>query len=372
MISRFALVGLAVATLAGPVAAAGSSQAGAPAEVTPTAADQKPVKARTRILHAKADAAPAGPSTAQPTADAAPVTGAKPAARAKPVADAKPAAGAKPTAAAKPAAGGKPAPDGKPVADADPSPDAKPAAEPARSRHSLRKNRRAVAAAQPEVEAPAPPPIKPLFPWLMPAPTGTPAAVPTAVTPGTLPANPAANPIATSWFGTLFGAAPLVPRGQLLPALASRGQIDALVTHHARLNGVPEALVHRIIVRESKYNPRAVGRGGAMGLMQIKTGTARGVGYPGGPAGLLDAETNLTYGIKYLAGAYKAAGGNMDRAVGYYASGYYYAARRQSLAEGGTRSRRGRRQETRQEADANPPAAPEPIRSLFSFAAPGR
>jgi hypothetical protein len=47
---------------------------------------------------------------------------------------------------------------------------------------------------------------------------------------------------------------------------------------------------------------------------------------------LLDPETNLTYGVKYLAGAYRTAGGNADRAVAYYARGYYYAAKQQHLA----------------------------------------
>ncbi len=107
----------------------------------------------------------------------------------------------------------------------------------------------------------------------------------------------------------------------------SRSQFDPMVAMHAQANGVPEALVHRVIMRESRYNPRLVGKGGAMGLMQIKTATARGVGYGGTSAGLLDAETNLTYAVRYLAGAYRLARGNHDRAVSYYARGYYYAAK---------------------------------------------
>ena len=62
--------------------------------------------------------------------------------------------------------------------------------------------------------------------------------------------------------------------------------------------------------------------------MQIKLATARALGYGGGAAGLLDAETNMNYAVKYLAGAYRVAGGNSDRAVHYYAAGYYYAAKR--------------------------------------------
>ncbi|WP_065756741.1 lytic transglycosylase domain-containing protein [Bradyrhizobium paxllaeri] len=109
----------------------------------------------------------------------------------------------------------------------------------------------------------------------------------------------------------------------------SRAQYESMVATHAAANNVPEALVHRVIVRESKYHPNLVGRGGTIGLMQIKLPTARGLGYTGDAAGLRDPSTNLAWGIKYLAGAYRAAGGDHNRAVRYYASGYYYAAKRQ-------------------------------------------
>ena len=107
-----------------------------------------------------------------------------------------------------------------------------------------------------------------------------------------------------------------------------RADYQAMAASHAQANGVPEALVHRVIMRESKYQPHLVGRGGTIGLMQIKLATARGVGYTGTAEGLRDPNTNLTYGIKYLAGAYRAAHGDHNRAVRYYAGGYYYAAKR--------------------------------------------
>src|SRR6267378_7142169 len=114
-------------------------------------------------------------------------------------------------------------------------------------------------------------------------------------------------------------------------ASAQRAQYETLVATHAQANGVPEALVHRVIVRESRYQPGLVGRGGTIGLMQIKLATARGLGYTGDAAGLRDPNTNLTYAVKYLAGAYRAANGDHRRAMAYYASGYYYAAKRQRL-----------------------------------------
>src|SRR5215475_7628373 len=83
--------------------------------------------------------------------------------------------------------------------------------------------------------------------------------------------------------------------------------------------------------------------------MQIKLATARGLGYTGDANGLRDPDTNLTYGVKYLAGAYRAANGNHDRAMHYYAAGYYHAAKRLrlELAEG-----------QRSELDANPQPSP--------------
>lgn len=111
----------------------------------------------------------------------------------------------------------------------------------------------------------------------------------------------------------------------------NRATFEQTVAVHAKANQVPEALVHRVIVRESKYQPNLIGRGGTIGLMQIKLATARGLGYKGDAEGLRDPETNLTYGVKYLAGAYRAAESNHDRAVHLYASGYYEVAKRQRL-----------------------------------------
>lgn len=115
-------------------------------------------------------------------------------------------------------------------------------------------------------------------------------------------------------------------------SLDANGNLDALISSQAAANGVPEELVRRVIRRESGGNPRVVSAGN-YGLMQIKLGTARAMGYQGDAAGLLDPNTNMTYAVKYLAGAYHAAGGNSDRAVHYYAAGYYYAAKRKGLTD---------------------------------------
>ncbi len=109
-------------------------------------------------------------------------------------------------------------------------------------------------------------------------------------------------------------------------------EMQRLVSRYADLYDMPESLIHRVIRRESGYNPEAR-NGPYYGLMQILPQTARTMGYQGSPAGLLDAETNLKYAGKYLRGAWLVARGSQDRAVMWYAKGYYYEAKRMGLLE---------------------------------------
>lgn len=160
----------------------------------------------------------------------------------------------------------------------------------------------------------------------------------------------------------------LAAAGAAVPALANEGsaKLHELIAQHARANKLPESIVHRVVKRESRYDPRAVGRGGAMGLMQIKHATARALGYRGTPVGLLDAETNLTYAVKYLAGAYRTAGGDPDRTVGYYARGYYYAAKRKGV-------RLEPEVEQAAAVETSPPPPSDPVMRFFArLANPGR
>src|SRR6266436_4970077 len=132
-----------------------------------------------------------------------------------------------------------------------------------------------------------------------------------------------------AWLASL--AALLVPQVAQAGQHAGHSEYDSLIASHAAANNVPEVLVHRVILRESRYQPNLVGRCGCIGLMQIKLATARGLGYTGDAQGLRDPNTNLTYGVKYLAGAYRAASGDHSRTMHYYAGGYYEVTKRQRL-----------------------------------------
>lgn len=105
-----------------------------------------------------------------------------------------------------------------------------------------------------------------------------------------------------------------------------------MVDSFADMYGVPRALAHRVVKRESTYNP-AARNGTYYGLMQIAPPTARTMGFSGEPAELLDAETNLRYAMKYLRGAWMVSNGSEDRAVEWYSKGYYYEAKRQGLLQ---------------------------------------
>ena len=116
------------------------------------------------------------------------------------------------------------------------------------------------------------------------------------------------------------------------PSEAGGGAVDRLIAKYAAVYELPETFVRRVVRRESTFNPSAYNKG-HWGLMQIKHATAKGMGYDGPASGLLDAETNLKYAVKYLRGAWLVADGDENRADRLYQTGYYYHAKRKGLLE---------------------------------------
>lgn len=107
---------------------------------------------------------------------------------------------------------------------------------------------------------------------------------------------------------------------------AARGEtappsIRDMILRHAAAHGVPASLADAMVRVESRYNPAA--RNGAnLGLTQISYATARSLGYGGSASGLMDANTNLQFGILYLARAYRLADGDTCRTVLKYQAGH--------------------------------------------------
>lgn len=133
------------------------------------------------------------------------------------------------------------------------------------------------------------------------------------------PPTPAVAPGAKQTIGV---KKPLYPNET--PALRAK------IVAAAQQYDLPVDLVQRLVIRESTHRPDAR-NGPYYGLLQILPQTARTMGYRGPDEGLLDAETNLKYGVKYLRGAWLVAEGDPDEAIGWYARGYYYEAKRKGL-----------------------------------------
>lgn len=128
------------------------------------------------------------------------------------------------------------------------------------------------------------------------------------------------------------GPDPAPPPPPERAAYAGPAEINDLIARYARQYDVPEDLVHRVVIRESRYNPSAR-NGPYYGLMQIHPQTARSMGHRGPAEQLLDPDTNLRYAVKYLRGAWLVSRGDRDAAVMWYARGYYYEAKRLGLLE---------------------------------------
>ncbi|WP_201859887.1 lytic transglycosylase domain-containing protein [Microvirga soli] len=97
--------------------------------------------------------------------------------------------------------------------------------------------------------------------------------------------------------------------------------LKPLIARYATENGLPYELADAVIRIESRYNAGAR-NGPNMGLTQINVRTAQSLGYKGDAAGLLEAETNLRFGLKYLATAYKLAGGDTCGTILRYQFGH--------------------------------------------------
>lgn len=107
-------------------------------------------------------------------------------------------------------------------------------------------------------------------------------------------------------------------------------RLNALISKYSKIYEIPEDLVHRVVKRESRYNPSAYSKGN-YGLMQIRYNTAKAMGYSGSADGLFDAETNIKYAVKYLKGAWMVADNDHDHAVRLYSRGYYYDAKKKGM-----------------------------------------
>jgi soluble lytic murein transglycosylase-like protein len=81
-----------------------------------------------------------------------------------------------------------------------------------------------------------------------------------------------------------------------MPSQLEIDRYQAIVESAARAYGVDKALVNAVISAESGYNPQAISRTGARGLMQLMPETARRYGVRDS----MDPRDNIYGGVKYL------------------------------------------------------------------------
>ena len=103
----------------------------------------------------------------------------------------------------------------------------------------------------------------------------------------------------------------------VLPTAELIRQYSPLIETAAKSHGVEIALVHAVITAESGYNPRAVSRAGAQGIMQLMPGTAKRFGVENS----FDAAQNIHGGVKYLRELLTMFNGNRELAVAAYNAG---------------------------------------------------
>lgn len=112
----------------------------------------------------------------------------------------------------------------------------------------------------------------------------------------------------------------LVGLGGALPA--GRKLYLPLIAEEVRRHDLPLEIADAVMRVESGYDPNALGRDGERGLMQVMPPTARLLGFEGTPDELAEPATNVRLGVRYLAGAWKLAGGDVCRALMKYRAGH--------------------------------------------------
>lgn len=102
----------------------------------------------------------------------------------------------------------------------------------------------------------------------------------------------------------------------------ARSSYLSIIHREATARGLPPALADAVVKVESGFNAYVVGGVGEVGLMQLRPETAAMLGYQGGVSGLFDPETNIRFGVTYLARAWQLANGDLCRALMKYRAGW--------------------------------------------------
>jgi soluble lytic murein transglycosylase-like protein len=109
----------------------------------------------------------------------------------------------------------------------------------------------------------------------------------------------------------------VAPKEKSIDWLARSAQYDGVITGAAKAATIQAALVRAVIVVESGFNPRAVSKKGAIGLMQLQPATAKRYGVKN----IYDPEQNVRAGAHYLSDLLTRFDSNLELALAAYNAG---------------------------------------------------
>jgi soluble lytic murein transglycosylase-like protein len=107
------------------------------------------------------------------------------------------------------------------------------------------------------------------------------------------------------------------PKEKSIDWLARSAQYDGVISGAAKAATIQAALVRAVIVVESGFNPRAVSKKGAIGLMQLQPATARRYGVKN----IYDPEQNVRAGAHYMSDLLARFDSNLELALAAYNAG---------------------------------------------------
>ena len=117
-------------------------------------------------------------------------------------------------------------------------------------------------------------------------------------------------------FGKRDSFAAQVIGGARLP-VAVPSYLDVVIREAARETALDPNLLAAVIYQESRFDPKAVSRRGAQGLMQLMPRTAAHVGV----RNAFDPEQNVRGGARYLAEMFETFDGDLELSLAAYNAG---------------------------------------------------